>query len=127
MQRGSDQNSAYRDDEMKSELRGRLQANRPTRAAEDHEPEPDAEDDPLLADGRATSPDTAEADQAFRSQLAQHLRRGLFPAKRAELLDVLDREHAPDDLVEWLSRLPEDQSYVNVQDVVAALGRAPLE
>lgn len=48
MHRGSDQHGPRADDEMKSELQGMLQANRPTRAEEWDDAEPPADDDPAI-------------------------------------------------------------------------------
>ncbi|MFC4000506.1 hypothetical protein ACFS2C_10580 [Prauserella oleivorans] len=48
MHRESDQNSPREDDEMKAELQGMLQGNRPSRAEEWRDPEPPADDDPAV-------------------------------------------------------------------------------
>jgi CBS domain-containing protein len=52
MQRGSDQHGPVQDDQLKQELRGLEQANRPTRAQEWRDPEPPADDDLQLRDPR---------------------------------------------------------------------------
>src|SRR5918994_3741101 len=52
MQRGSDKHGPIQDDQLKHELRGLEQANRPTRAEEWRDPEPPADDDPQLHDPR---------------------------------------------------------------------------
>lgn len=52
MQRGSDKHGPVQDDQLKRELRGMEQANRPTRAEEWRDPEPPADDDPQLRDPR---------------------------------------------------------------------------
>jgi hypothetical protein len=46
MERGSGKHSPREDDELKHELRGTLQGNRPSRAEEWRDPEPPADDDP---------------------------------------------------------------------------------
>jgi hypothetical protein len=46
MGRESAKHSPREDDELKHELRGMLQGNRPTRAEEWRDPEPPADDDP---------------------------------------------------------------------------------
>lgn len=130
-QRGPDHINPQRDDELKHEMQGRLRGQHPTRAEEWHEPEPSADDDPPVAAGplppRGSTSEREAADEAFRYELARHLRLSAFPAHRGELLRVLDEEHAPDEMVEILrGGLPDDDhSYVNVQEVVAALGRRP--
>ncbi|TDP91061.1 hypothetical protein [Labedaea rhizosphaerae] len=48
MPRESDQHGPRKDDALKNELRGMMQANRPTRAEEWHDPEPPADDDPAV-------------------------------------------------------------------------------
>jgi hypothetical protein len=130
-QRGSDRLSAYRDDEMKEELANRLRAERPIRAEEWREPEPVAEDDPELASGpvppRGSASVREAEDEAFRFELARHLRRTVFPAKRRELLRTLQEENAPDALVEAVRELPRRGSYTNVQEVAAALGHGPRQ
>jgi CBS domain-containing protein len=52
VQRGSDKHGPVQDDQLKRELRGLEQANRPTRAQEWRDPEPPAGDDPELRDPR---------------------------------------------------------------------------
>lgn len=64
-------------------------------------------------------------DEAFRSELARHLRPAVFPAKRSELLRTLLEEQAPDEVIDQVRTLPRRSSYANVQEVSAALGRKP--
>lgn len=129
MQRGSSRLSGHRDDELKSQLQGRMKADHPTRAEEWHDVEPPADDDPAVSAGPVPprgAPGRAEAeDEEFRFQLARHLRRTDFPADRAELERMLRAEHAPDDLLRSVEELPMERSFANVQAVVAALGRRP--
>ncbi|GAB2897508.1 DUF2795 domain-containing protein [Streptomyces mayteni] len=128
-QRGSNRLNVIRDDLMKHDLQGLLRSEHPTRAEEWRDQEPAAEDDPALLDGpvprtSAGGPQEAE-DEAFRFELARHLRRSEFPADRRALLRTLAETYAPDDLVETVRRLPTDRTFVNVQEVTAALGRRP--
>ncbi|WP_059008937.1 DUF2795 domain-containing protein [Streptomyces specialis] len=128
-QRGSDRLNVHRDDVMKHELQGMLRGDHPTRAEEWRDQEPPAEDDPDLVDGPvpprgATTTEEAE-NEAFRFELARHLRRSVFPAERGELLSVLSETHAPDRLVETVEELPPGHAYANVQEVADALGRKP--
>ncbi|WP_165989782.1 DUF2795 domain-containing protein [Streptomyces sp. YIM 98790] len=125
-QRGSDRYNVHLDDEMKHELTGMLRGERPSRTEEWRRPEPDADDDPPLAlRGRQDLMDREYEDESYRFELARHLRRTEFPTDRRHLMETLRAEHAPEDLVQSLAGLPEDRAFVNVQDVVAALGRKP--
>ncbi|SOD58868.1 Protein of unknown function [Streptomyces zhaozhouensis] len=129
-QRGSDQHSPRRDDEMKHELQGMLRGERPSRAEEWHDPEPAADDDPPLAGGPVrpgTGGDLGEQDdEAFRFELARYLRRTDFPAERPGVLAALDENHAPEPLIETVrAELPEEHAYRNVQEVAVALGHHP--
>ncbi|MEO3752092.1 DUF2795 domain-containing protein [Streptomyces sp. B6B3] len=123
MQRGSDRLGPRRDEEMKHELEGRLRSGHRTRAEEWHDPEPDAEDDPQVPAGPAPGGE----NQALRSDLARYLGRTPFPARRADLLRTLGERHAPDPLVDQVRELPPRDTYRNVQDVMVALGRPPVE
>jgi hypothetical protein len=129
VQRGSDRLSVHRDEEMKHEFGDRRRTERPSRAEEWREPEPVAEDDPELARGpvppRGDASTREAEDEAFRFELARHLRRTVFPARRRELLRTMHEENAPDALIEAVSRLPRTGSYVNVQAVADALGHGP--
>lgn len=130
MQRGSEQLSAYRDDEAKKEMQGWLRSGHPTRAEEWDDVEPGADDDPEVTERPVPPAGAAERqeaeDEALRSDLARHLGLKSFPADRDALeQDLVDR-HAPDPLVETVRQLPRDGgTYANVQEVMAALGREP--
>jgi hypothetical protein len=52
MERGNSKHGPRDDDALKDEMRGYLQANRPTRAEEWRDPEPPADDDPDITIGR---------------------------------------------------------------------------
>jgi hypothetical protein len=130
MQRGSDRLNVHRDDEAKREMQGHIRSGHPTRAEEWDDPEPGADDDPEVTErpvpaAGAADPEEAEAE-ALRSDLARHLGRGAFPADREGLKRALMDQYAPDFLVETVRELPKDgDSYENVQEVMAALGRKP--
>jgi hypothetical protein len=126
VQRGSDRIGPARDDERKHELQGLLRSGHSTRAEEWHDPEPAADDDPVVAGGPVAqgAPDSV----ALRFELARHLTREPFPAKRGALLRAMHDHHAPDPLIGMVEELPEDGAhYRNVQDVVRALGLEPHE
>jgi len=57
-----------------------------------------------------------------RSELARHLRGSIFPAERAAIVRCAIEEHAPEDLIDALRRLPDDEVFVNVEAVWEALG-----
>lgn len=54
MERGSDKHGARLDDAMKAEVEGLVRSGKSTRADEFLDPEPPADDDPVLHDPRAT-------------------------------------------------------------------------
>lgn len=125
MQRGSDRLSVHKDDEMKHELQGLIRSGHPTRAEEWHDPEPGADDDPDVTTGPVPPRGAGGEAEALRFELARHLGRTPFPAKRGALLRALHEAHAPDRLIDLLGRLPEDRTYQNVQEVVSGLGLRP--
>ncbi|MFD3454681.1 DUF2795 domain-containing protein [Streptomyces sp. NPDC058691] len=124
MQRGSDRLSVHRDDEMKHELRGLLRSGHPTRVDEWHDPEPAADDDLAVVNGPVLSGATDGTSLPF--ELARHLTRKTFPARRGDLLRALRDHHAPDPLTDLVDGLPGDnRRYANVQEVVRTLGMGP--
>lgn len=133
MQRGSDRVNVHLDDEIKNEMHGRLHSGHPTRAQQEKDPEPDADDDtwlverPVSAGSSGRSDDAAEeyAEQ-LRSDLARHLGRAAFPADRRSLVRTLLDAQAPDDLVNTVRALPHSAAqYRTVQQVVEVLGYHP--
>jgi hypothetical protein len=125
---GSDKHGAALDDEMKHETAGMMAAGRSTRAEEWRDPQAAGEDEPevdLAPDTTLTggTPDgmTAE-DVERRSRLASYLDRSAFPAARDRLIDDAAANHAPDEIMAELRRLPAGQEFVNVNDVWTALG-----
>ncbi|MEV0275816.1 DUF2795 domain-containing protein [Streptomyces sp. NPDC050610] len=134
MQHGADKTGPARDDMMKKQLRGELNADRWLRTDEEHELQPAGEDQPAVARdpadafGGGTSAGTGvpqgmtERDVAVRSDLARHLGRGIYPADRSAVLESLREHHAPDQLVDLAERLPASERYENVQGIAASLG-----
>jgi hypothetical protein len=125
MERGSNRLNVHRDDEMKHELQGLLRSGHPTRSEEWHDPEPSADDDPevTLSSAPLRGSVGASEAEALRYELARHLARTPFPAKRRELMRILRERNAPDRLVEIVGQLPPEDTYANVVEVVTALGR----
>ncbi|MET8677407.1 DUF2795 domain-containing protein [Streptomyces sp. NPDC004647] len=124
MERGSNRLNVHRDDEMKHELQGLLRSGHPTRAEEWHDPEPGADDDPEITVGPVPQRAEAAEAEALRFELARHLARTPFPAKRRELVRTLEERHAPDRLIDIVGELPPEDTYANVQEMVTALGRS---
>jgi hypothetical protein len=123
---GTNKTGFVRDDELKKEMQGELKANRAVRVEEAYEPQPSGEDQPtaeynLSTGGPAPSGMTPQG-VTFRTELARHLDRSVYPAKRSALIGALHRHQAPDELVDRVAALPADERYPNVQAVVRALG-----
>ncbi|WP_406375094.1 DUF2795 domain-containing protein [Streptomyces sp. NBC_00647] len=121
MQRGSDRLSVHRDEEMKHELRDFLRSGHPTRAEEWQDPEPAADDDPVIAGGPVV-PDGPQSSLAtLRLELARFLGRTSFPAGPRELIGVLREKNAPDVLTASLERLPSTARYGTAHELAAAV------
>lgn len=125
---GTNKTGFARDDELKRRIQGELKANRAVRVEEEMEPQPSGEDLTVAGPGAGTDP-TAPAPSGMtpegvgvRSDLARHLDRTIYPARRSALLGTLHRHQAPDALIDRVADLPPDESYPNVQAVVTALG-----
>ena len=116
------------DEEMEHEIQGLLKAERATRAEEWREAEPQAEGDPDIdsdPDGTLVggTPVGMDADAvARRAELARWLDRADFPADGPALVEAALDHRAPDAVVDELRRLPEEQTYERIGDVVRALG-----
>jgi hypothetical protein len=124
---GTNKAGFVRDDVLKKRVQGELKANRAVRTEEDLEPQPSGEDQPVAARGGSVPSAGAPSgmtpeDVLVRSDLARHLERSIFPAKRSALLGALHRHQAPDALLDRVSALPGNEEYPNVQAVVRALG-----
>ena len=58
----------------------------------------------------------------MRRELSRHLRLSVFPARRAELFAEAEENHAPDDVMDLLRRLPENAEFGTVYEIWEALG-----
>jgi hypothetical protein len=124
----STKHSARVDEQLEHELESTIRANRTTSTEEWRDPEPGAEGDPdvdlnpvgMLVGGTPAGMDP-EAVEA-RAELARWLVRHDFPSTGAELVERARDHRAPDAIVAELERLPADQSYERIGDVVRALG-----
>jgi hypothetical protein len=132
MERGSDQHSARLDDEMQHEVesltRGapveaRADEDRLMEDAGDGEPPVQALVDEVadVEGGDEVAGGLSHGEVRARSELAIHLRPGIFPATRAAVLDCAREGHAPVELLGQLEALP-DRRYENVGQVWEALG-----
>jgi hypothetical protein len=124
----STKHSPREDEQLKHEVQGLVRSGRSTRAEEWRDPEPAAEGDPdvdaapaeTLTGGvpQGMSPDAVVA----RAELARWLVRADFPDAGAQLVEKARDHRAPDVVIDELSRLPADQVFERVGDVVRALG-----
>jgi hypothetical protein len=124
----STKHSAREDDALKHETEGMMRAGRSTHAEEWKDPEPVAEGEPDIDTSPADtlvggvpvgmSPDAVVA----RAELARWLDRADFPNTGADLVEAARDHRAPDAVADELSRLPADEVYERIGDVVRALG-----
>lgn len=125
---GTNKTGFVRDDELKREMQDELNSKPGLRTDESYAPEPSGENQPvterLPADQEGgTPPGMTPQDVFVRSELARHLERGIFPARRNGLLEALQRHQAPDAVVDLVRALPADEAFANVQEVMRASGR----
>jgi hypothetical protein len=116
------------DEQMEHEVEGMLRAERSTRTEEWRDPEPSAEGDPDVdADPAGTlvggtpvgmTPEAVEA----RAELARWLVRHDFPSTGSTLVEAARDHRAPDAIIAELERLPAEQTFERIGDVVRALG-----
>jgi hypothetical protein len=124
----STKHSARVDEQLEHELEGTLRGNHSARAEEWRDPEPAAEGDPdvdanpagTLTGGTPVGT-TADAVEA-RAELARWLVRHDFPNTGAELVERARDHRAPDAIAAELERLPADETFERIGDVVRALG-----
>jgi uncharacterized protein DUF2795 len=124
----STKHSAREDDELKHEVEGMIRAGRPTHSEEWKDPEPGAEGEPDVDSSPADtlvggvpvgmSPDAVVA----RAELARWLDRADFPNTGAQLVEAARDHRAPDAVAAELSRLPAEDVFERIGDVVRALG-----
>lgn len=104
----SDKHGPARDDRLAHEAQGADEADRAA----------------VPEDRRGTPPGMDTGDVELRSEIAQVLGRHVYPAGRDELLVTAAENEAGDEVMGLLKKLPGDQRFVNVQEVVEALGVA---
>jgi hypothetical protein len=124
----SDKHGARVDDEMARELTDLTRSGHTSRDGDSRDPEPAGDDQPAVdripegADLGGIPRGTTAADLELRSELAARLGKEIWPADRAAIISVLEEESAPDVLRDAVVRLPDDRTFVNIQDVALALG-----
>jgi Protein of unknown function (DUF2795) len=67
-------------------------------------------------------PALPEDEVALRSRIATSLEPSVFPAERSAILDSARRQHADDDVIARLTRLPGDRRFETVSELFEALG-----
>jgi uncharacterized protein DUF2795 len=70
----------------------------------------------------ATSPGIDPADVERRAAIAEALGKEVWPADRDALVAKAQESNAPGTVLSALHRLPDGQTFQNVQEVAAALG-----
>jgi hypothetical protein len=130
MERGSSKHGPRLDDDMADEVRGTVQGTAGSRAEEWRESEPPGEDQPEpttvpAGDNRSGVPQGMTSEEVEqRSQLGKYLDLSALPADREALRRTAQKNHAPDEVLDALGRLPADRTFETVSEVWATLGHA---
>lgn len=131
MERGSSKHGPHLDEFLERDLEDSLRARRPTRAEEWRQPEvqadeeheePEVDVDPTGELLGGVPEGMTPEDVAERSELARYLGLSAFPGDAAHLHRRAKERGAPAHVLAWLSRLPDDVVFSNVQEVWRALG-----
>jgi hypothetical protein len=117
--------------EVESHLRGSPAG---SRAEEWREPEPPADGEPEVTAAPQPDPlsrsdkplDLTPEEVEARARFGRYLPRSAFPAERDALVHAAVRNHAPDDVIEQLRRLPVGRTFPTAARAWAALGH-PLD
>jgi Protein of unknown function (DUF2795) len=126
MERGSAKHSPRLDDELEREDQTITRSGQPPHTQESRETEP-FEEPPLdaeLPEGAApgTPAGMTPADVERRSEIARWLEPHKFPSERDTMLDYLQREGAPDEVIDAIATLPARRTFGRTGDVIRALG-----
>ena len=126
MERGSSKHGPELDEQMEREDEPILRTGQPERTEEWREPEPFAPehlDLELPEDQEPAAPrGMTTADVELRSDIARWLPPHKLPEDRAALLEFLQHEGAPDDIVAAIGRLPGGQKFGTIGEIVRTLG-----
>jgi hypothetical protein len=126
MERGSSKHGPELDDQMEREDEPLLRSGQPPRTEEWRETEPydpghldlELPEDQEPAAPRGMTP----ADVELRSDIARWLPPHKLPEDRDALLEFLQHEGAPDDVVAAIGRLPAGRKFGTIGEIVRALG-----
>lgn len=128
MDRGSDKVSPRQDEQLKHETEGLVRSGHSTHAEEWKDPEPSGEDQPDAdrAPGGSLhggTPAGMDADDVEgRSELASFLGKDCYPMVRAQVIDLVTENNAPQRVVDLVHRLPAGHAFTNVNEIWTALG-----
>jgi hypothetical protein len=128
MERGSDKVSPRLDEEMAHETEGLVRAGRSTHAEEWKDPEPSGEDQPdvdRVPDGTlvgGTPEGMTPGDVAGRAELAGYIGKEAYPVVRAQVIDLVIENNAPDRVIDLVKNLPSDRQFHNVNEIWTAMG-----
>ena len=126
MERGSSKHGPELDEQMEGEDESILRTGQPPRTEEWREPEPfDPEhlDLELPEDQEPAAPrGMTTGDVDLRSDIARWLPPHKLPEGRDALLEFLQHEGAPDDVVAAIGRLPAGRKFGTIGDIVRTLG-----
>jgi hypothetical protein len=131
MDRGSNKHSPRVDDQMAEEVRGIVQGVAGGRAEEWKMPEPSGEDQPEVSEipdeeedyGRGEPAGVGNPEAEALSRFGTYIGRSALPGDREALIRSARDLDAPDDILEALSRLPEDTTYQTVTEAWQATRR----
>jgi hypothetical protein len=128
MERGSDKVSPRLDEQMAHETEGLVRSGRSTHAEEWKDPEPSGEDQPdadLVPDGTLVGgvPEGMTADDVEgRAELATYIGKECYPVVRAQVIDLVMENNAPDRIIDLVKSLPSDRQFHNVNEIWTAVG-----
>ena len=77
---------------------------------------------PMQTRGQKGGEASLHAPSVSASELASYLKGISFPCSKQDILDTARNNSAPDNVIEWLDRLP-DKEYNNVTDVEREFGQ----
>jgi hypothetical protein len=128
MERGSDKVSPRIDEQMAHETQGLVRSGHSTHAEEWKDPEPPGEDQPQAdraPDGALVGglPEgmTAE-DIEGRAELATYIGKECYPVVRAQVIDLVIENNAPERVVDLVKNLPSDRQFQNINEIWTAVG-----
>jgi hypothetical protein len=128
MERGSDKHGPRTDEALAKETEGLVRSGHSTHSEEWKDPEPAGEDQPdadLVPNGTfvgGTPPGMTPDDVEGRAELAAYIGKTAYPAVRAQLIDLVMKRHAPEQIIDLVKTLPSDREFHNINEIWAATG-----